>query len=137
LLLGCASEEILPTIKELTNSPFAFPRQYGAFLGAEVTMRSGDAKGALALCESALGSSIVGVAPAVAALIRLLRTKALHALGRQEEAHAALREATDRLRSTATSLRDPALEDGFMSNIDANADTATLERAWRAERPAP
>jgi len=69
-------------------------------------------------------------------ILRLARAEALHALGRAPEAHAALREALDRIHRIAATFDDPTLRASYLSNIDANARTVRLAHDWLGREPA-
>ena len=60
----------------------------------------------------------------------LVRAEALHALGRAPEAHTAIREARDRILSTAATFDEPGLRTSYLTNIDANGRTLALAKEW-------
>jgi hypothetical protein len=64
-------------------------------------------------------------------ILRLARAEALCALGRTDDAHAAIREARDRIvRIAATLDDDPALRTSYLTDVVVNARTLQLADEW-------
>jgi eukaryotic-like serine/threonine-protein kinase len=63
------------------------------------------------------------------ALIRLVHTRALEAIGEDSAARAALIAARDRLLARAAKIADPALREGFLRAVPDNARTLAVARA--------
>jgi eukaryotic-like serine/threonine-protein kinase len=63
-------------------------------------------------------------------ILRLTRVEALRALGSAQEAHAALRDALERVHRIAAAIDDPELRESYLANIDANARTVSLAADW-------
>jgi hypothetical protein len=62
-----------------------------------------------------------------------VRAEALHALGKSEDARAAIGEARDRILRIAATLSDAELHESYMTNITANARTLELATEWLHE----
>ena len=63
----------------------------------------------------------------------LARAEALHALGRFPEAHAAMRDARNRILNIADTLDETTLRESFLTNVDVNVRTLTLASEWLDE----
>ena len=62
----------------------------------------------------------------------LARAEALHALGRPDDARAAIAEARERIERIAGTIEDPELRDSWQTNVVVNARTSALAREWLA-----
>jgi hypothetical protein len=60
------------------------------------------------------------------AFARLVHAEALDAVGRGEEAHAALMVARERLLARAAKINDPALREGSLRDVPEHARTLAL-----------
>ncbi len=107
---------------------------------ALVALRRGEHGRALALAERGLAvtTKCFRWSTTTDSTLHLVRARALQALGRKEDAHAAIREAYGRILGIAATL-DPDDRSSYLTNIDANAQTLTLAREWLGEPllPAP
>jgi hypothetical protein len=65
-------------------------------------------------------------------LLHVARAEALHALGRTSDAHAAIREARDRIRGIAATL-EPDDRTSWLTNVNSNARTLALAKEWLGE----
>ena len=121
----------------LMNHGFVLPSYQAGALGAlaAVALRRGDPMNALACATRGLEAAMSGVrAPGVESTLHLLRVEALQALGRADDAHAAVREARDRILVIAATLDDPELRSSYLTNVDANARTLKLAREWLGDK---
>ena len=66
--------------------------------------------------------------------LRLTRAEALHALGKEEEAHAAIREARDGIFHVAVTLDDAELRASYLTRVQVHARTLNLATEWLGER---
>jgi hypothetical protein len=64
------------------------------------------------------------------AVIRLARAEALHAIGAEAAAHAAIGEARTWLHAVAAKIPDPAYRASFLEAVPENARIIALARAW-------
>jgi len=64
---------------------------------------------------------------------RLLQAEALHALGRTEEAHAAIAVARSLLLARAAAARDGRVRRAFLERVPVHVRTLALARAWIGE----
>jgi hypothetical protein len=99
---------------------------------------------ALALVQRALGQQDLALASAdrglaVAAqgcflrdesILRVEKAQSLRALGRPDEAGAAISEARERVLRVAATLGEPDLRQAFLVNVEANARTLALASQW-------
>jgi tetratricopeptide (TPR) repeat protein len=101
---------------------------------ALVALHRGHPTAALALAARALDTATSGVSPPeIEAALHLARAEALHALGQTPDAHAAIREARDRILRIAATLDELELRESYVTNVDANARTLKLAREWLGE----
>jgi hypothetical protein len=104
---------------------------------ALMELRDGHAADALMLASRGLEADARTPFPWTGSMLRLARAEALHALGRTDDAHAAIREARDRvLRIAATLDGDPELRASYLINIVANARTLKLAGEWLGDEAA-
>jgi hypothetical protein len=99
---------------------------------ALVALQRGELTDVLAFAEQGLDAGSRGMSLRDGSILRLARAEALHALGRENEAHMAIREARDRILSVATTL-DEAFRASYLANVKANARTLELVREWRVD----
>jgi eukaryotic-like serine/threonine-protein kinase len=99
-----------------------------------VELRMGRLESALALADQALETASGGSLPTTISMLRLARAEALHAVGRQDEAREAVRDARDRVRRIASTLDDAELRSSYVTTILANARTLDLAEAWLGEK---
>jgi len=72
----------------------------------------------------------LGSLPEGESATRLVHAEALHAVGRVEEARAALAEARKVLLARAAKIQDRPWRESFLARIPENARTLALARAW-------
>jgi hypothetical protein len=70
------------------------------------------------------------------ALVLLVRARALHALGRTDEALDALREDRDEILARAAEISDLEIRRSFLSRVSAHARTLSLCREWLGDESA-
>jgi tetratricopeptide (TPR) repeat protein len=106
-----------------------------AFAGAtRVALHRGQWAEALAFAQQGLEAARAGARwVSTESILHVAHAEALHALGRRQEALAAIREAKARILTIAASLDDAATSASFMKNIDANARTLDLSTRWLTE----
>jgi hypothetical protein len=106
-----------------------FPDVQAIALGALALLALGRARpaDALALADRGLEASSYA---SEGSILRLIRGEALHALGRTEDARAAVRAALERIRGIAATLDDDELRQSYLFNIEANARTISLADEW-------
>jgi tetratricopeptide (TPR) repeat protein len=97
---------------------------------AEVLLVRGSPLDSLASADRALASPTLH--PGFFDELALARTKALEALGRADDARAALREARGRVLRIAATLDTPDRE-SYLTNVDANVRTLALAKEWLEE----
>jgi tetratricopeptide (TPR) repeat protein len=101
---------------------------------AHVALHRGQPAEALSLAELGLHPPSSGTRLlSVESFLYVTRAEALHALGRMPDAHAAIREARERIVSIAATLEDPEMRTSYVTNIDSNARTLALAREWLGE----
>jgi hypothetical protein len=94
---------------------------------ALISLSSARPTDALALADRGLQASAY---PSEESILRLTRIEALRALGSMQEAHAALREALERVHCIADAIDDPELRESYLANIEANARIVSLAAEW-------
>ena len=117
---------------------FALPEILAGALGAlaRVALHRGESAHALALAERSLDVATSGArGPLTDSILYLARAEALHAVGRTQDAHAAIREARDRILDIEASFVDAGLP-SYLTNVDANARTLKLAREWLGDEAA-
>ena len=98
---------------------------------ALVALRHHRAADSVAFAERGLNAATSGLRwLTTESTLYLVRAEALHALGRAPEAHTAIREARDRILSTAATFDEPGLRTSYLTNIDANGRTLALAKEW-------
>jgi tetratricopeptide (TPR) repeat protein len=100
---------------------------------ADVLLARGRAKDALDAARVALAA--VDSAEEGEAMIRLAHAEAAHASGAIDEARASIRAARDRLLERAAKLANAVTRASFLGNVEENARTLALARAWLPEEP--
>ncbi len=117
----------------------AFPtEQARALVALSLVARGrGRAPDALAFAERGLDIELRAPWHSNGSMLRLVRAEALHALGRTDEAQAAVREARDRILHTASTLdNDPELRESYLNIIHTHARTLELAREWLGDEVA-
>jgi len=105
--------------------------QAGAFAAQSIVeLRLGRPESALVLAERGLEAAARTSYPNIGSSLRLARAEALYALGQRDAAHAAIREAADRILRIAATLQDPALRASYLTDVPSNARTRELCREW-------
>jgi hypothetical protein len=66
------------------------------------------------------------------AFLRLTHAEALHAVGRLDEAYAAIAEARQRLLENADKIGDLMLRDSFLRQVPENRRILELAATWSA-----
>jgi hypothetical protein len=103
-------------------------------LSARVALESGDPGRALAHAEAGLALYERVTYVHFGSWLHLVRSEALHALGREDEAQAALRQAHARLLRLSSTL-DEVDREGFLANLDVHRRTLALARERTHDHP--
>jgi hypothetical protein len=100
---------------------------------ALVALHRDEPADSLALVERGLRTATSGqrILP-TESLLHLVRAEALHALGRTPDAHAAIREARDRVLGIGATL-EPDDRMSWLTNVNPNARTLALAKEWLGE----
>lgn len=117
---------------EFATAGARLPQELGTTLAvrAHIELRLDRPERALDLAERGLAAAKSGIFPWTGSLLRVSRARALHALGRVSEAHAAIAQARDTILQIASTIARPALRESFLTNIDANVLTLELAELW-------
>jgi hypothetical protein len=99
---------------------------------ASQELSGGRPERALDFVERGLTASNAGL-PLEKTILHLVRAQAMHALGKTDQARAAIRDARDRVLRLAATLDEPAVRARCLANIDANVRTLSLAREWLGE----
>jgi tetratricopeptide (TPR) repeat protein len=127
--LPAAEREATAAVEVLATLPVLLP--FALATRADVRLRSGDVRGALADAEPAYTTlHELGGIEEGEALIRLTHAEALEAGGRHEEAVTVIDEARRRLLDQAGKLGDAAMREDFLRAVPENARTLALAEAW-------
>lgn len=112
-----------------------FPRDLAEALcvSALIELRRERFELALASSERGLEAATHGVVPGTRSNLLLTRAESLRALGRADEADAAIREARDRILQNASTLADVELRHSYLTHVAANARTLELASTWLGE----
>jgi hypothetical protein len=114
-----------------TASPFPIAQSIALAALALVELRADGGASALAYAERGLELDARAPMPWAGSVLRLARAEALHALGRLDEAKAAIRDAQERVLATGATLDDDAtLRHSYMAEVDANRRTVSLCLEW-------
>ena len=97
---------------------------------ALVELALGQPHDALASAERGLEAAAAGSYPLTESTLRLTRAEALRALGRTDEAFAAVRGARARLLQVADTLEDSELRRCYLSRVSSHARTLDLASEW-------
>jgi hypothetical protein len=101
---------------------------------ALVELRRGRPAEALAFAERGLASDARAPWPSNGSMLRLARAEALHALGRHDDAHTAIRDARHRVLEVASTLDgDPELRASYLTNVGVSVRTLGLAAEWLGE----
>ena len=121
-----------------TTEGALFPREQAVALASHalIELRLDRPLNALALARRGLDPTLPATYPVAYATLHLARAEALHALGQTPDAHAAIREARDRILRIAATLDELELRESYVTNVDANARTLKLAREWLGEEAA-
>jgi hypothetical protein len=126
--LDSAMQEASRALAEGSWYPSTQPTALGAL--ALIAMLRHDPADAFRLGERGLAVGSRGIWLRDGSILRLVRAEALHALGRREEAHAAIRDARDRVLGVVATLDDPELRHSYVTGVGANARTLRLAGEW-------
>jgi hypothetical protein len=126
--LDSAAREASDALEESASNPSTVPTALGA-LGL-VALHRGQFADAIAIADRGLDAESRRSWLRDGSILRLVRAEALCALGKNEDAHAAIREARERILRFASTLDDPELRESYKTNIAANARTLTLASEW-------
>jgi tetratricopeptide (TPR) repeat protein len=127
--LVTAVQEAKASLEE--GSAFPVTRAVASGALALVELRRGRAADALAFAEHAIDAESRAPWPSIGSTLTLTRAEALHALGRVDDARAAIREGRDRvLRIAGTLDGSPGLRESYLTNIDANVRMLELAGEW-------
>lgn len=130
--LDGASREAQRSIEEGALYPITLTIALGAV--SLIELRRGRAKEALDAAERGLQAHASVPWPSSGSVLRLARAEALHALGRIDEARAAIGEARERVLRIAATLDGRAeLREAFVAAMTANARTIRLAGEWLGE----
>jgi tetratricopeptide (TPR) repeat protein len=129
--LTSAEREATATLEQGAGFPSARAAALGAL--ALVALHRGRWSDALGLAQRGLDLASRGGWLRDGSVLRLARAEALHALGRWDDARAAIREARDRIQRIAATLDQPEQRESFITNVDANARTLKLAHEWVGE----
>ncbi|HET8935087.1 MAG TPA: protein kinase [Polyangiales bacterium] len=97
---------------------------------AHIELRLERPTAALELSERGLLAAKSGILPWTDSLLQVSRARALHALARISEAHAAISEARDNVLRIAATITNPELRESFLRNVDAHAQALELADSW-------
>jgi tetratricopeptide (TPR) repeat protein len=109
-----------------------FPLSQEIALGALALLElaAGRPEEALAYAERGLKLTEKISRPRDVSVLRLAHVEALHALGRLEEARAAVATARDRLLTVAETIEDARGHDLYLTRVPANARTMARAQEW-------
>jgi tetratricopeptide (TPR) repeat protein len=119
--------------RALEGGAISIPRTNAFATLALVARRRGQAEDALGFAEQGIENCLRSPSPSGASILYLERAAALYALGRKQDAHAAIREARSRVLRIAATLDDPDLRHSYLTHIGANARTLQLAKEWLGE----
>ena len=102
---------------------------------SSIAVRAGDAHGALAAAESGLEAAAKGSWGSTAARLHLARARALHALGREDQARDELQRTVDEVARSARTVADPEAASALAASAEEAAAELALASA-RAGKPA-
>jgi hypothetical protein len=114
----------------LEEGAISIPRTYAFATLALVALRRSQPEKALAFAEQGVQNCIRSPHPSGASILDLRRAEALGAVGRTQDAHAAIRQARSSVLRIAATLDDPELRYSYLTNIVANARTLQLAKEW-------
>jgi serine/threonine protein kinase len=135
ILMGDLDGAVVEALESLDFLAFLpYHRAHALSILAQARLAQGRPADALASAREALGAGLIADGDALA---RLVVAEALHALGRIDEARAAIAGAKERLGARAAKITDEARRRRFLSEITENARTLELAAAWRDPLPQP
>jgi tetratricopeptide (TPR) repeat protein len=131
-LVECGDVEAAVREAERAQEDVEFPLTIANGLRSQALaeLRAGRFESALLLAERGLEAAAHGSFPQSASLLRLTRAEALHALGRIDEANAAIRMARTILLEIAAGIEDHELQLSFLNRVRCHARTLLLAQEW-------
>jgi hypothetical protein len=132
-VVGGKLDEAETIARPLAETHFAFTRGAALVILQQVAMARGQWEEALRLGERGLKMTTRVINPLTESHLRVGRALALHALGREEDARAAIRTARDRILKIASTLHEPDLREAYLHNLEPHVRTLELAREWLGE----
>jgi hypothetical protein len=128
--LDAAHNEASIALEHSAASPVARLCCFAAL--ARIELLRGRAAEALVLAEQGL-EQLTSSWPALVSTLQVVRAEALRALGRADDARAAIREGRERILRISATIADPELRDSFVTNVHFNARVLSLAHEWLDE----
>lgn len=121
-------------LTQIATAGAHFPQELATTLAvrAHIELQQGRIEPALELAERGLAASTNAIFPWTGTLLLVARARALHGLGRTQQAHEAITLAKDTVLRIASTIAKPELRESYLNNIDANVLALELSRAWLA-----
>jgi hypothetical protein len=118
---------------EVRFAPFSLQLQTQRDVRAQIELHRGNPAEALRLADHGLELARVGSQVTTMRGLLLARARALHALGRLDEARATIRDARDRVLAYAASIEEPEIREQFPLRATYAPEILALAREWLGE----